>query len=162
MGLFGKPKARDYDQVVAWLRDHGFELLEAPATPNRLFLKKHNCSAAIEKDEQGGVRLFAKPGCLIAGEISKLVDRGYQKFLKTSKSEFPASADHLRALHQFSEELKEALGAASLYHESLGTVSDRYQYDRVEHRDEPAAARPPKAWEAEAVAAKPSSGKRRA
>ncbi len=163
MGLFGKPKARDYDQVVAWLRDHGFELLEAPATPHRIFLKKHNCSAAIEKDEQGGVRLFAKPGHLIAGEISKLIDRGYQKFLMTSKSEVPATADHLRALHQFSQELKEALGSTSLYNESLGTVSDRYQYDRVEHRDQPAAARPPKAWEAEPVAAaKAAPGKRRA
>ena len=162
MGIFSKPKPRDYDQVLAHLRQQGFDLLEAPGTSNRIFLKKHNCSAAIEKDEQGGVRLFAKPGHLIAGEISKLIDRGYQKFLKTSKSELPASADHLRALHHFSEELKEALGAPSLYNESLGTVSDRYLYDRVEHRDEPAAARPPKAWEAEAVAAKPASGKRRA
>ena len=163
MGIFSKSERRDYDQVVAWLRDHGFDLLEAPATPNRIFLKKHNCSAAIEKDEQGGVRLFARPGHLIAGEISRLIDRGYQKFLMTSKSEVPASADHLRALHQFSQELKEALGATSLYNESLGTVSDRYQYDRVEHRDEPAAARPPKAWEAEPVAAaKAAPGKRRA
>ena len=163
MGIFGKPEQRDYDQVIAYLREQGFDLLEAPATPNRIFLKKHNCSAAIEKDEQGGVRLFAKPGHLISGEISKLIDRGYQKFLKTSKSEVPATADHLRALHQFSEELKEALGATSLYNESLGTVSDRYQYDRVEHRDEPVAARPSKAWETEAVAAaKPSSSKRRA
>lgn len=163
MGIFSKSERRDYDQVVAYLKDHGFDLLEAPATPNRIFLKKHSCSAAIEKDEQGGVRLFAKPGHLIAGEISRLIDRGYQKFLMTSKSEVPASADHLRALHQFSQELKEALGQTSLYNESLGTVSDRYQYDRVEHRDEPAAARPPKAWEAEPVAAaKASPGKRRA
>jgi len=162
MGIFTKSEQRDYDQAVAYLREHGFDLLEAPATPNRIFVKKHNCSAAIEKDAKGGVRLFAKPGHLIQGEISKLIDRGYQKFLMTSKNEVPATADHLRALHQFSEELKEALGATSLYNESLGTVSDRYQYDRVEHRDEPAATRPAKAWEAEPVAAgKPSSGKRR-
>ena len=160
--MFSKSEHRDYDQAVAYLREHGFDLLEAPATPNRIFVKKHNCSAAIEKDAKGGVRLFAKPGHLIQGEISKLIDRGYQKFLMTSKSEVPATADHLRALHQFSEELKEALGATSLYNESLGTVSDRYQYDRVEHRDEPAAARPRKAWEGEPVAAAAkSSGKRR-
>jgi len=159
MGLFGKPKPRDYDQVVAWLRDHGFELLEAPATPNRIFLKKHNCSAAIEKDEQGGVRLFAKPGHLIAGEISRLIDRGYQKFLMTSKSEVPASADHLRALHQFSQELKEALGSTSLYNESLGTVSDRYQYDRVVDRDQPEAQRPKRPWQVEA---EPKAGAKRA
>jgi hypothetical protein len=159
--LFGKPKPRDYDQTVAWLREHGFELLEPTGTSNRIFLKQHNCSAAIEKDEQGGVRLFAKPGYLVSGEISKLIDRGYQKFLKTSKAEVPATADHLRALHQFSQELKEALGSTSLYNESLGTVSDRYQYDRVEHRDEPVAARPAKAWEAEPVAATKLTGKPR-
>ena len=162
MGIFSKSERRDYDQVVAYLKEQGFDLLEAPATAHRIFLKKHNCSAAIEKDEHGSVRLFAKPGHLIAGEISKLIDRGYQKFLMTSKSEVPATADHLRALHQFSEELKEALGSTSLYNESLGTVSDRYQNDRVEHRDEPVTARPPKAWEAEPVAAgKSASGKRR-
>lgn len=162
MGIFSKPEPRDYDQVVAYLKEQGFDLLEAPATAHRIFLKKHNCSAAIEKDEHGGARLFAKPGYLLSGEISKLIDRGYQKFLMTSKAEVPASADHLRALHQFSQELKEALGATSLYNESLGTVSDRYQYDRVEHRDEPVAARPAKAWEAEPVAAgKSSSAKRR-
>ncbi len=76
--MFRKPEQRDYDQVVAYMREHGFDLLEAPATANRIFLKKHNCSAAIEKDEHGGVRLFAKPGHLIAGEISRisrLIDR---------------------------------------------------------------------------------------
>ncbi|MGH2620372.1 MAG: hypothetical protein ACRDHG_07350, partial [Anaerolineales bacterium] len=118
-----KPTAiRTYEEAVAWLRDHGFDVLEAPATSNRVFVKKFNCSAAIEKTSEDGVRLFAKPGYLLGGEISKLVDRGYQKFLKTSKTEVPATADHLKAIHQFSEELKEAIGAASLYNESLGTV----------------------------------------
>ena len=49
--------------------------------------------------------------------------------------------------HQFTEELKEAIGAPSLYNESLGTVSGNYLYDRVQNRDEPAAARPKKPWE---------------
>jgi hypothetical protein len=51
--------------------------------------------------------------------------------LKTSKLEIPATADHLRAIHEFSEELKEASGATSLYNEALGTTSDVYNYDRV-------------------------------
>jgi len=59
---------------------------------------------------------------------------GYQKFFKTSKLEIPATADHLRSLHEFSEELKEAMGATSLYNEALGTTSDVYQYDRVKGR----------------------------
>jgi hypothetical protein len=64
-----------------------------------------------------------------------LVDRGYQKFFKTSKLEIPATADQLRSLHEFSEELKEAMGATSLYNESLGTTSDVYEYDRVKGRE---------------------------
>ena len=142
-----KPKPRTYEEAVNWLREHGFDILDAPGTQNRIFLKKYNCSAAIEQTEEGGVRLFAKPGYLVGGEISRLIDKGYQKFFKTSKAEIPATADHLKALHQFSEELREALGEVSLYNESLGTVSDRYVYDRVEGRDLPEAQRPQRAWE---------------
>jgi hypothetical protein len=138
---------RTYEEAVTWLRDHGFDILEAPGTQNRVFLKKLNSSAAIEKAADGGVRLFAKPGILIGSEISRLVDKGYQKFLKTTKTEVPATADHLRDLHQFSEELREATGETSLYNQSLGTVSDRYTYDRVENRDLPEAQRPQRAWE---------------
>jgi hypothetical protein len=140
---------RTYEEAVDWLRQHGFDVLEAPGTKNRVFVKKFTCSAAIEKSDDGTTRVFAKPGYLINGEISRLIDKGYQKFLKTSKAEVPATADHLKALHQFSEELREATGAVSLYNESLGTVSDRYVYDRVEGRDLPEAQRPQRAWEAD-------------
>jgi hypothetical protein len=142
-----KNKARTWEEALEWLRAHEFELLEPQGTQGRVFLKKLNCSAALERTEEGGVRVFAKPGYLLGGEISRLIDRGYQKFLKTSKTEVPATADHLKAVHRFSEELKEALGAVSLYNESLGTVSDAYVYDRVRDRDLAAEARPARPWE---------------
>jgi hypothetical protein len=142
-----KTDKRTYEDAVNWLRDHGFDILEAPGTQNRVFVKKYNASAAIEKAQDGGVRLFAKPGILIGSEISRLIDKGYQKFLKTTKTEVPASADHLKALHQFTEELREAAGETSLYNQSLGSVSDRYLYDRVEDRDLPESQRPQRAWE---------------
>jgi hypothetical protein len=145
--MAAKNQQRTYEEAVEWLREHGFDILEAPGTQNRVFVKKFGVSAAIEKDENGAGRIFAKPGYLIGGEISRLVDKGYQKFLKTSKAEVPATADHLKAIHQFSEELREALGGVSLYNESLGTVSDSYMYDRVEGRDLPEAQRPKRAWE---------------
>jgi hypothetical protein len=138
---------RTFDEAVNWLRSHDFELLEAPGTANRIFLKKYECSAAIEKTQDGGVRIFAYPGNLISGEIAKLVDRGYQKFLKTSKAEISATAEHLKALHSFSEELKEAIGATSLYNESLGSVSEAYTYDRVKDRDLPDSSRPKRPWQ---------------
>jgi len=149
-------EARTYDEALSWLRDHGFDVTEAPGTNGRVFLRKYNVSAAIQKTPEDGVKIFAYPGNLVGSEISKLVNRGYQQFLKTSKAEVPASADHLKSLQNFSEELKEGLGLPSLYNESLGTVSESYQYDRVKDRDKPEVERPKRPWEVagKAVAAK--------
>lgn len=150
-------EARTYEEALAWLRDHEFDVTDAPGTNSRVFLRKYNVSAAIQKAPDDGVKIFAYPGCLIGSEISKLVNRGYQQFLKTSKAEVPATADQLKSLQRFSEELKMALGLPSLYNESLGTVAESYHYDRVENRDKPEVNRPKRPWEVagkQAVAAK--------
>ena len=140
-----------WEEAVAWLREHGFDLLDAPGVQNRIFLKKNKCSAAIEKVGDDGVKIFAYPGCLVNGEIAKLVNLGYQQFFKTSKSELPATADRLIALHDFTEELKEALGTPSLYNESLGTVSENYHYDRLKGRED-GVERKRRPWEARTAA----------
>ena len=138
---------KTYEDAVNWLRDNGFDLIEAPGTQGRVFLRKYNVSAAIQKNGEDGVKIFAYPGYAIGTEISKLVNKGYQQFLKTAKNEVPATADHLKALQQFTEELKEGLGLPSLYNESLGTVSEAYQYDRVKDRDKPTTEKPKRPWE---------------
>jgi len=143
-----------FDDSVKWFRDRQFDVMEAPGAKGRVFLKKYQCSAALERTEDGGVKIFAYPGYLINGEISKLVDQGYQKVLKTSKAVYPATADHLKALHEFSEELKEGVGGVSLYNEGLGTVSESYHYDRVRDRDLPQAERPRRPWQQPAVTEK--------
>src|SRR5438094_7403486 len=140
-------EARTYEEALAWLRDHGFDLTDAPGTNGRVFLRKYNVAPAIQTTPDDGVKIFAYPGYLVGSEISKLVNRGYQQFLKTSKNEIPATADHLKALHSFAEELKVALGLPSLYKESLATVSEAYQYDRIEDRDKPTVDRPKRPWE---------------
>ena len=145
--MASKVEERTYEEALTWLRDHGFDLLEAPGTQARVFVKKYNVSAAIQKNGDDGVKIFAYPGYLIGSEISKLVNRGYQQFLKNSKTEIPATADHLKALQSFSEELKEALGLPSLYNESLGTVSDSYHYDRLKDDDKAPVDRPKRPWE---------------
>ena len=103
--------------------------------PKAFQVRKYGCAAEIAEAPDGTVLLLSRPGWLLGAEISRLLDRGYQKFLKSSKLEIPATADHLRAIHEFSEELKEAIGATSLYNESLGTTSDVYTYDRVKGRE---------------------------
>jgi GH24 family phage-related lysozyme (muramidase) len=149
-------KPKSFEDVVSWFRNNGFEITEAPGASGRVFLKKYQCSAAIERAEDGGTKIFAYPGYLINGEISKLTDLGHQKILKTSKNTYPATADHLKALHEFSEELKEGLGGISLYNEGLGTVSESYMYDRLRGRDLPESERPKRPWQ------RAAAGKKRA
>ena len=134
-----KTPIRSFNDVLSMLGGQRFDVAPAQEgakrTPNAVQVRKYGCAAEIAAAPDGSVELLARPGWLLNGEISRLVDRGYQKFLKTSHLEIPASADHLRALHEFSEELKQVTGSMSLYNESLGTTSDVYQYDRVQGRE---------------------------
>jgi len=140
-------KQKSYQDAVTFFRDNGFEATEAPGASSRIFLRKYKVSAAIEATPDGAVKIFAYPGYVIGGEISKLTDLGHQKVLRTSKADYPATAEHLTALHDFSEELKEGIGATSLYNEGLGTVSESYMYDRVKGRDLPESERPKRPWQ---------------
>ncbi len=49
--------------------------------------------------ESGGAGLAVTPGIVVRGEIARLLDRGYQKFIKTSQYELPATAGQLHAIH---------------------------------------------------------------
>ena len=134
-----KTPTHTFNDVVALLGGQRFDV--APAqdgakrTPNAVQVRKYGCAAEIAAAPDGTVEILARPGWLLNGEIARLVDRGYQKFLKTSKLEIPATADHLRAIHEFTEELNEAIGATSLYNQALGTTSNVYNYDRVQGRE---------------------------
>jgi hypothetical protein len=97
-------------------------------------------------DQAPPVAIVGRAGIVIGNEIGHILDKGYQKFVKTANAEQPATADHLRSLHRFSEELRQATGNISLYNESLGTVSDEYMYDRVKGRTLPEDERPRPAW----------------
>jgi hypothetical protein len=134
-----KTSPRTFTEALATLAGHQFDVSSARdgsgATSRAFQVRKYGVAAEIAPAPDGATLVLARPGWLLGGQISRLVDRGYQKFLKTPKLEIPASADHLRAIHEFSEELKEAAGATSLYNESLGTTSDRYLYDRVKGRE---------------------------
>jgi hypothetical protein len=134
-------KVPTFDEVLAALGSERFDVSPATEGENRAAgayrVSKNGCAAEIAPATQPGspVRLLAKGGWVLGGEIARLLDRGYQKFLQTSKLEIPATADHLRAIHTFNDELKEAAGAQVLYNEALGTTSDRYVYDRVSGRE---------------------------
>jgi hypothetical protein len=135
-----KTPQRSFNDVLALLGGQRFDVAPAQEgakrTPNAVQVRKYGCAAEIAAAPDGTVEVLARPGWLLNGEIARLLDRGYQKFIKTSKLEIPATADHLRAIHEFSEELNEAIGATSLYNQALGTTSNVYHYDRVKGRDE--------------------------
>ena len=93
--------------------------------------------AAILEDVPGQhPKVSERAGLEMGPEIASLVDGGFQKFFQTpSGKKRPAQASELKAVHEFQEDLREALGIPSLYNESLGTVSNLYLYDRVDDRD---------------------------
>ena len=133
----------NFDQTLQLLRAHSFEVARYPGTQAGVLVSKHGAGAVLvpapksKNPEDPAVAYAVHPGILVNGEVARLVDRGYQKFLKTSQYELPASAQQLQAIHAFSEELKLLVGEVSLYNESLGTTSDEYLYDRLQGREQP-------------------------
>ena len=77
-----KVEQRSYEEALSWLREHGFDLIEAPGTQGRVFLKKYSVSAAIQKDGDDGVKIFAYPG---------MPDR--QRDFQTGQSRLPAVSE---------------------------------------------------------------------
>lgn len=150
-----KSKAPTLGQIQDALRAHSFEVTESAGT---LKVAKYGCAAMLVASNAVSQELGTatgtdtvvayreRPGAVVAGEISRLLDRGYQKFLKTSKYELPATAQQLHAIHAFTEELAQVTGGVSLYNESLGTTSDSYQYDRLKGR-ETVQAVPARPWD---------------
>src|ERR1700734_2678567 len=99
-----KVKHLTFDQIVTDLRAHKFDVRDLPGVANEVLVEKNSVGAKLKKSADGKTAsLTANPGFLLGGEISRLLDRGNQKFLKTSKLEVPATADALRAVHVFSE-----------------------------------------------------------
>jgi hypothetical protein len=133
-----KSEQRSFNDVLSLLGNQKFDVAPASEgakrTAGAFQVRKYGCAAEISAAGDGSVVMLAKPGWLLGGEISRLVDKGYQKFLVTAKVSVPATADALRAIHEFSQELNAAAGEMNLYNEALGTTSDRYQYDRVKGR----------------------------
>jgi hypothetical protein len=140
----------NFDQSLDQLRAHGFEAAPYPGVAGSVLVTKHGAGAVLvpapkTKDPDApAANLAVAPGVMVKGQVARLVDRGYQKFIKSSQFELPATALQLQAIHAFSEELKQLTGATSLYNESLGTTSDLYLYDRLKGREneEPEPAQP--------------------
>src|SRR5436190_4580337 len=77
----------------------------------------------VVTEVEDGQAAIGEAGLLVHGEVARLVHGGYQMFCVTRNGhKMAALADHLKALHEFSEDLMEALGVTSMYNTGLGTV----------------------------------------
>jgi hypothetical protein len=138
-----------FDQVMETLRSHRFTVSSFNGVPGGMLVSKSGVAAILvpsRDDQSGPASFFERPGILVRGEVARLLDRGYQKFIKTHQYELPATASQLQAIHTFNEELTMLIGGGSLYNESLGTTSDVYEYDRLRGREDEAPA-PKRPWE---------------
>jgi hypothetical protein len=137
-----RPKNPTFDERLENVRRAGFTVERRDGGKVRV---ARGTIAADIGEFDGGIQVAARAGKLMNGEIGSLIDGGYQKFFRTpSGKQAPALADDLKAIHDFDEDLREALGEQSYYNESLGTVSTFYIYDRVADRDRGV---PKRAWE---------------
>jgi len=131
------------------LRGAGFAL--TPMGGGVVRAERGGCAVDL-KDDNGTVAIAGRAGMARGSEIGALVDAGFQKFFEApSGAKKPALADELEALHDFEEDLKEALGQESYYNQSLGTVSTFYLYDRVKDRDRGV---PKRVWESDRTCSK--------
>jgi hypothetical protein len=136
-----QPQNPTFADRLEALRKAGFTTTSQ--TGGAVRASRANCAVDL-KEENGAVDAGAA-GMAMGGETGALVDGGFQKFFRTpSGKSRPALAGDLKALHEFEEDLKEALGQESYYNQSLGTVSTFYLYDRVKDRD---GGVPKRVWE---------------
>jgi hypothetical protein len=143
-----KSRYPNFDRTIENLRAHFFDVAKWAEVAGGILVSKYGAGAVLAASGKPAapVAFVVAPGALIGGQVARLLDRGYQKFLKTADFELPATASQLEAIHRFSEELKILTGAVDLYNEALGTTSDLYEYDRLQGREaaQPVAHSP---WE---------------
>jgi hypothetical protein len=136
-------KKLTFEDHMSAARAAGFRTSPAPGGKTRI--ERDGVACIAEPGVDDVPRVIVRAGIMIGEEIGSLTDGGFQKFFTTpSGKRKPAQAEELKAVQNFQEDLREALGLTSLYNEALGTVSNLYLYDRVEGRDQGTQDKP---WE---------------
>ncbi|MBI5083923.1 MAG: hypothetical protein HZB13_04925 [Acidobacteria bacterium] len=136
-----KPVKMTFQERMEQLRASGY-VVESAGGKTRV-VRGNLASTLVEGP--GGEPTIDAVGLAVGSEVAELTDLGFQKiFLTASGRKTPALAEHLHALHEFREDLGEALGLTSHYNEGLGSTNEKHLYDRVKDRD---GGVPRRAWE---------------
>lgn len=130
----------DFHSWIERLKAAGFTTVDHGG--NRVLIAKYGCGAILDKTPGGEPCFDVWPGLLMGGGIAYLLDRGFQKFWQSGDRAQPANAEQLKSLHRFEADLRSIMGLTALYNQSLGTVSSRYVYDRMEGREGPKVHQP--------------------
>jgi hypothetical protein len=130
-----KPRTPNFCDLLDNLRANGFDATLYAEIDGGMLVSKDGVAAVLVAGDDCAVRIAISPGLLVGEEVARLTDRGFQKFIQTSRYEIPATSTHLHRIHRFSEELKLILRTSSYYNESLGTTGDLYRYDRLNGRE---------------------------
>jgi hypothetical protein len=126
-----KPKVHSFESRLSDARSAGFEVQSSGGETR---VVRGGVGASVRDNGNGAVSVI-HTGMIVGNEIGQLTDAGYQKiFLTPGGKRLPAQAGHLKLIHTFTEDLREALGITSLYNEGLGTTNDIHCYDRVAGR----------------------------
>lgn len=129
-----RPKVLTFDDHMSAARAAGFKTESVGSGKTRV--ERNGVAAVFAAGPDGVPGVTERAGVVMGKEIGTLTDGGFQKFFTSpSGKRKPALAEELKEIHNFQEDLREALGLTTLYNESLGTVSNLYLYDRVEGRD---------------------------
>jgi hypothetical protein len=129
-----RTKILTFDDHMNAARAAGFKTESVGSGKTRV--ERNGIAAVFTAGPEGVPVVSERAGVVMGKEIGTLTDGGFQKFFTTpSGKRKPAQAEELKEIHNFQEDLREALGLTTLYNESLGTVSNLYLYDRVEGRD---------------------------
>ncbi|WP_321474861.1 hypothetical protein [uncultured Paludibaculum sp.] len=146
--FFKREKAKEstFSTQLDRLRSAGYTV-EASGSQTRVVKGKLGAlvqaRADVDNDDQN--LALCEVGLVVGSELALLTDLGFQKiFMTPSGKKMPALAEHLVALHDFEEDLREAAGLTSLYNHGLGTTNEKHLYDRVKDRDHGV---PKRAWE---------------
>lgn len=129
-----------FSERIDELRSGGFGV--ESASDGHVRITKGNLALILCEGADGNA-VIVDQGLAIGSEVAVLTDLGFQKiFLTASGKKSPALAEHLHALHDFAEDVRESLNLTSLYNEGLGTTNEKHLYDRVENRDAGVPRRP--------------------
>jgi hypothetical protein len=126
-----KPKVYTFSDRLSIASQAGFQ---TKSIAGKTLATRDGCGAEII-DASDHVTL-GRAGIMIGEELGLLTDIGFQKVFQTPTGKrAPALSEQLKALHAFTEDLRQTLDITSLYNQGLGTTNELHVYDRVEGRD---------------------------